>query len=271
MAPRHRRWLSRDALSSCPRHVFSFQVVSSAAISLSADRRKEWRCTPQTRENYHRENGLGPRHGGKKTLLGLLLSVRMKDRSYLQATPANGRWENEQGRKKEKEKRKRERKRERKRTPVKSPRGTRQRFASLYPWSKPFLFSPSRAERLCLFLPIHSRLLVDRFSFVIPFAAARENVPAKWERVSTRYNAQHVDNFQINFGKLFAFRQISRKRYFTLSLDFSFISRVPYSRTNNISVISDKQFLLSLSSRNNNSVDIRLKRIFPNIPASITN
>lgn len=109
-----------------------------------------------------------------------------------------------EGRKEGKEKRKRERKRERKRTPVKSPRGTRQRFASLYPWSKPFLFSPSRAERLCLFLPIHSRLLVDRFSFVIPFAAARENVPAKWERVSTRYNAQHVDNFQINFGKLFA-------------------------------------------------------------------
>lgn len=172
---------------------------------------------------------------------------------------------------KERGKGKKEKKRERKRTPVKSPRGTRQRFASLYPWSKPFLFSPSRAERLCLFLPIHSRLLVDRFSFVIPFAAARENVPAKWERVSTRYNAQHVDNFQINFGKLFAFRQISRKRYFTLSLDFSFISRVPYSRTNNISVISDKQFLLSLSSRNNNSVDIRLKRIFPNIPASITN
>ena len=78
----------------------------------------------------------------------------------------------------------REKERRRGRDPVKSPRGTRQRFASLYPWSKPFLFSPSRAKRLCLFLPIHSRLLVDRFSFVIPFAAAKENVPAKWERVS---------------------------------------------------------------------------------------
>jgi len=30
-------------------------------------------------------------HGGRKTLLGLLLSVGMKDRSYLQATVANGR------------------------------------------------------------------------------------------------------------------------------------------------------------------------------------
>lgn len=54
-----------------------------------------------------------------------------------------------------------------------------------------------------------------------------------------RYNAEHVDN-EINFGKLFVFREISRKRYFRLSLDFplSFISRVPYSPTNNISIIS---------------------------------
>lgn len=97
-----------------------------------------------------------------------------------------------------------------------------------------------------------------------------------FRRNGNEYQPDTMPNMQTTFRSTLAnclqlFRQISRKRYFTLSLDFSFISRVPYSRTNNISVISDKQFLLSLSSRNNNSVDIRLKRIFPNIPASITN
>lgn len=210
MARRHRRWLSRDALFPLslslllplPVHaVFSFQVVSSAAISLSADwypekgmavyspdegklpsRERPW-ATLRWQEDVVRAIALCPNEGPLIfTSDASKWPVRKRARRKRKKRKGKGKRERKKERKKVGEEREKERRRGR--DPVKSPRGTRQRFASLYPWSKPFLFSPSRAKRLCLFLPIHSRLLVDRFSFVIPFAAAKENVPAKWERVS---------------------------------------------------------------------------------------
>lgn len=52
---------------------------------------EEWRKRPSGSEKCCLGNVLDSYDVGKKTLLGLLLSVRKKDRSYLQATLANGR------------------------------------------------------------------------------------------------------------------------------------------------------------------------------------
>lgn len=71
-----------------------------------------------------------PGQGSRKTLLGLLLSVRMKDRSYLQATVANGR---NGVRMRDGGVGGRGRVKHQGNEPVKSACGTRERFASLYP------------------------------------------------------------------------------------------------------------------------------------------
>ena len=249
MVQRHRRWLSEDAPSTFPlstfpsprpsplprfpgglpvHAVFSFHVVSSAAcftISLSTD----WYLEKGMAAVYSLDegelpssNGLGPRYtySGRKTLLGLLLSVRMKDRSYLQATPVNGRWESEQEGKKKREKKERKKERKKKRKKEKSWQGwkeqTRQiaprdeatiRFSLSVSWSKPFLFSPSRAVRLCAPFPCNS-LVSSRRSFLVrhTICSYEENVPVKWKRGSSIHCRTCRQRDQL--GKLFVFHEM---------------------------------------------------------------
>ena len=129
---------------------------------------------------------------GRKTLLGLLLSVRMKDRSYLQATPVNGRWESEEeeeekkgGKKKGKEGKSWQGWKEQTRQIAPRDEATI-RFSLSVSWSKPFLFSPSPAGRLCAPFPCNS-LVSSRRSFLVrhTICSYEENVPVKWERGSS--------------------------------------------------------------------------------------
>lgn len=69
----------------------SFFVHPAASLfPQSTAPRKGMTVHSLTEENRRRAER-APGRSGRKTLLGLLLSVRMKDRSYLQATVANGR------------------------------------------------------------------------------------------------------------------------------------------------------------------------------------
>jgi len=92
MARRHRRWLSGDFppsrfLASCPLS----SSTSAASLFLQSAALRKGMMVHSLTEGNHRRAEQASEHGGRKTLLGLLLSVRMKDRSYLQATVANGR------------------------------------------------------------------------------------------------------------------------------------------------------------------------------------
>lgn len=116
MAPCHRRWLAEvNPVSSFSislilsifiylpsrfvysRKVFFFpqlRLLLSYPFLRGAARKplEKWRERPSGWEKCCLGNSvLGSYDVGKKTLLGLLLSVRKKDRSYLQATLANGR------------------------------------------------------------------------------------------------------------------------------------------------------------------------------------
>lgn len=144
-------------------------------------------------------NGLAPCYSGRKTLLGLLLSVRMKNRSYLQATPANGRWESEQEGKKES--------RDGRNRPVKSPRGTSQRFASLYPFlDLSHFYSHPHRSRDSVPFPRNS-LASSRRSFLVrhTICSCEENVSTKWKRGSPIQCRAGRQRDQL--GKLFAFRE----------------------------------------------------------------
>jgi len=98
MARRHRRWLSGDfppssALSLSLSHAarpFSSSTPAAPLFPQSTVLRKGMAVHSLTEGNRRRAERASE-HGGRKTLLGLLLSVGMKDRSYLQATVANGR------------------------------------------------------------------------------------------------------------------------------------------------------------------------------------
>ncbi|CAL1680101.1 unnamed protein product [Lasius platythorax] len=125
--------------------------------------------TEENRRRAERTSG----HGGRKTLLGLLLSVRMKDRSYLQATIANGRNGERMGKEKGRE-------------------GMAARMGEKHQGNEPASNRPvgpgndsllsirspictifiltRRCERGCI-LGIRSGVLVERFSLVTRFVA----------------------------------------------------------------------------------------------------
>lgn len=154
MARRHRRWLSGDfPPSRLSRRVPFFSRPSAASLFPQSTILRKGMAVPSLTEENRRHAERTSGRSGRKTLLGLLLSVRMKDRSYLQATIANGRNGERMGKEKE-------RKRVAARTsekhqgnePVKSACGTRQRFASFYslPNLRHFYSHPSLRERLHL-------------------------------------------------------------------------------------------------------------------------
>lgn len=154
MARRHRRWLSGDfPPSRLSRRVPFFSRPSAASLFPQSTILRKGMAVPSLTEENRRHAERTSGRSGRKTLLGLLLSVRMKDRSYLQATIANGRNGERMGKEKE-------RKRMAARTsekhqgnePVKSACGTRQRFASFYslPNLRHFYSHPSLRERLHL-------------------------------------------------------------------------------------------------------------------------
>lgn len=63
----------------------------AASLFLQSTALRKGMAVHSLTEGNHRRAERASGRGGRKTLLGLLLSVRMKDRSYLQATVANGR------------------------------------------------------------------------------------------------------------------------------------------------------------------------------------
>lgn len=127
--------------------------------------------------------------GGRKTLLGLLLSVRMKDRSYLQATVANGRnGERVEGLRGGETSRERTRQ-------IGLWDSATIRFSLSAPQSAPFLFSPVCERGACI-LGIRSGVLAERISLVTRFVAVVifDEIRWRWVRRTWRNKWSSVSN-----------------------------------------------------------------------------